>query len=197
MKRARRRTRGFTLIEVMLAIGIMTIGAVAIMGMLRASTLANTEARILTNATQNTQMWVDRLQRLSLRWTTNTQAGVAGIPYLAALSNGTDTGFIVPGTANGADGIAGLDWQGTPAGAANARFCTLVRLAWISSGESMRADVITYYPRRSFDPVTGGASAFTCTAGASGSAIVTELGTANSRFGSVRSATLLRWSPLQ
>ena len=163
MSRARRRTRGFTLIEIMLAIGIMTIGAVAIMGMLRASTLANTEARILTNATQNTQMWVDRLHRLALRWSTNTQAGVAGIPYLAALANATDTGFVVPSNANGADGIAGLDWQGTPTGAANARFCTLVRLAWIASGVSMRAEVITYYPRRSFDPVVGGASSFTCT----------------------------------
>lgn len=197
MKRQKKRTRGFTLIEVMMAVGIMTIGAVAIMGMIQASTRGNAQARSITSATQNTQLWVDRLHRLALRWTTGSQSGVAGIPYLAGLSNANSTGWFVPGITDGADGYSGLDWQGTPVNAANARYCTLLNLTWINSGRSIRADVLTYFPRTSNDSATGGASAFTCTAGANGTATVASLGTSTAKLGSVRAATVLRWSPLQ
>lgn len=200
MRARARSTRrdGFTLIEVMMAVGIMTVGAVAIMAMIQASTRGNAEARALTNATQNTQLWIDRLQRLSVRFTQGTQNGVLGIPYLNALHDATSSGWFTPGAdaEAGEDGVVGLDWQGNPVGEDGARFCTLLNLSWINVGRAIRAEVITYYPRRSTDSAAGGADAFTCTAGADGTDVVTELGTASSRFTSVRAATVLRWSPL-
>ncbi len=194
--RRKRRTLGFTLVEIMVALAIMMGGLVAVMSMITISTRGNASARAITNATLNTQWWLARLQRMSLRWTTQNQAAVATIPYLNRLAvTATSTGWFVPGGEADTDGYTGLDYQGNPSGVADTRFCTLINLTWITQGVSARAEVITYYPIRSEDPASGGAAAYDCTVG-DNAVVPTLLGTPSSNLGSVRAATVLRWSPI-
>jgi Tfp pilus assembly protein PilV len=61
--------RGFTAVEVLIAMTIMIIGAAAIMSMQKASVLGNLDARKTDIANSIARTWVERLQRDSMQWT--------------------------------------------------------------------------------------------------------------------------------
>ena len=69
-----RRRQGFTLVEVMVSLGIMTIGAMAVLAMQQQIIRGNMHARQLTTATQIAQNVIERLKIDSLSWT------AAGLP---------------------------------------------------------------------------------------------------------------------
>ena len=94
MKRA-----GYTLIEVMTAMVVMTIGATGIVAMQGAAVRANQDASETSNAVNFASTWIERLKRDSRRWIQN------GAPDLAAANNAwlsnavSDNGnWIVPAT---------------------------------------------------------------------------------------------------
>jgi prepilin-type N-terminal cleavage/methylation domain-containing protein len=63
------RTRGFTAIEVLIAMTIMAIGAGAVMSMQKASIQGNLDARKADVANSIARMWVERLRRDAMQWT--------------------------------------------------------------------------------------------------------------------------------
>ncbi len=101
---------GFTLVEVMTAVALMTIGASGIVMMQGATTRANQLAQESTVAVSFAQTWVERLKRDSLLWIDVGEAARTAAPgpvYLsAALSSvGTDI-WNLPVLANGASHAA-------------------------------------------------------------------------------------------
>jgi type IV pilus assembly protein PilV len=139
----------------MVSIGVMTIGAMAIMAMQQQAARANVHARELTVATQIAQTWIERLKVDSMRWTT-----VTGVP--ATDLAGTDVLRTVFGTSGGGGtalenvftplqlavtstmqtqgGVSGaFDYFGrdvltdisNPANMANVRYCAAVRFTWV------------------------------------------------------------------
>ncbi len=209
---------GFTLLEVMIAVGLMTVGALAIMAMQQAATRGNVEARQIGTATEITSRWIERLRRETLRWnavgTSPADLGDGGL--LAALvgpmneddpDDETDNvawqAIPVDGTLTGDIGPA-FDWTGLPVPNVApdeddptdaVRYCTYVQLTWVREGSLMRADVLTWWHRRGAggDVAISNPSAFHC-ATSSPSAVVADLADPETTLKSVRASTLLRWT---
>lgn len=85
----RRRTpwRGYTAIEVLIAMTVMAIGAGAVMTMQKASIQGNLDARKLDVATSIARMWQERLQADATLWTEPNTYNTANNVVNAALIN--------------------------------------------------------------------------------------------------------------
>ncbi len=195
---AKARRAGFTLIAVMVAVGLMTVGALAIMAMQEASTRGNVEARQIGTATELTSRWMERLRRDALAWnSTNTGTSFLGnTTYLSELGTSPTSGWFRP-TWDGRIG-AGFDWTGLPTNVDDQmQYCTLLQLTWVRSGALMRADVITWWHRSG--PANDSSVANRALYPKCGDGVVenvlTDLASSTSVLHSVRASTLLRWTP--
>jgi type IV pilus assembly protein PilV len=197
--RPRRRRAGYTLIEVMMAIGVMTAGAVALMALQQATTHGNYEARRRTTATELCATWIERLHRDAMQW----NIGGPGIPFsplnLArtrylrnVAAPGTPALWQVPVPPPDSGESSAFDLWGRDTTDPNAMmFCTNIRLAWVYVGQAMRADVRIWWPRSS-------ASARTRDLGRCGAGLAPESLTTRTRdIHFVYASTVLRWTPLR
>jgi prepilin-type N-terminal cleavage/methylation domain-containing protein len=160
----RRSRRGFTLIEVMVSLGIMMIGAMAVIGLQMQTMRANGYARQLTTATQIAQIWVERIKQDACLWTQRAaltanppetvlaSVALARTRYLGAIL-GQRNAWVSPAD-SAAPVSRGFDFQGNDtlatAGLTYDRFpfyCAAYRLNWVFFGEAIRADVRVWWPR--------------------------------------------------
>ncbi|MCB2020350.1 MAG: prepilin-type N-terminal cleavage/methylation domain-containing protein [Burkholderiaceae bacterium] len=201
----RRRTeRGFTLIEVMMALAILTVGAVGILSLQQAATRGNSEARQMTLATEVNRAWLERIRRDSLMWTGTAAGSRAATQYLVRLpANGT-TDWFVPVPAAPTESY-GFDWFGRDTRDNTAiRYCTQARLTWLvpeinanSAPPSVQVDVRTWFHRRGYarDNIQSDLSLFdNCSLG-SPADVDAEIRAANSRIKSVTGTLVLRPVP--
>jgi type IV pilus assembly protein PilV len=166
-RRARRahraRARAFTVVEVMMALAVLTLGAVTVVSIQKATIIANTNARNLATATEIAQGWIERARVDALSWT-NT----GGIPNISSTvwlqSAGSVVGwFTPPSTFVGNPQPAGVpiaDVTGADLPNANdplaPAFCTQMRLTgfglqnpnlW-SLARLVRVEVRVYWDKR-------------------------------------------------
>lgn len=157
MRYARRaRSEAFTLVEVMIAIGIMTVGSLGILSMHQAVSEANRAANEMNTAIAITERWVERIERDSLSWTEQgiNSSSLSGTHYLSQLAgqvSGTD--WFTP-SVNGNDSYA-FDYFGNDT-TANIKYCVNLRLNWIRQGSSARVDIRTFWYREGY--MLGGAT---------------------------------------
>jgi prepilin-type N-terminal cleavage/methylation domain-containing protein len=152
-----RKQSGFTLVEVMVSLGIMTIGAMAILAMQQQIIRGNVHARELTTATQIAQNVIERLKIDALTW--NTPGVPTGSRYLGIVTPGaigtftklepipTTNGGITRFQSNAFDYYGDdLDMQnGSPA---NLHFCASYRLSFVyTNNRIIRADVRVWWAR--------------------------------------------------
>ncbi|MGB5285321.1 MAG: prepilin-type N-terminal cleavage/methylation domain-containing protein [Polyangiales bacterium] len=145
---------GFTLIEVMIAIGIMTVGSLGILAMHQSVSHANRTALEMNTALAITERWIERLERDSLSWTERglNSASLNGTQYLEALAgevNPTDwfrpnlnTTVFPDGESYGFDHFGDDVDPGDPA-----KYCTNLRMRWLRQGNSARVDIRTFWFR--------------------------------------------------
>lgn len=147
-------TRGFTLIEVMMAIAIMTVGAVGIMSLQQAATSANIQSHHMMMANEATRVWLERLRRDGLRWGSNPTVApsVATTEYLVSAQSvvvGDYSAWEALVPSNTAESWAfdyrGFDTRST----ADWVYCTNVRFAWTVGQAALRTDVRTWWYRYS------------------------------------------------
>jgi prepilin-type N-terminal cleavage/methylation domain-containing protein len=69
MKRGKQNRRGYTAVEVLIAITLFAIGAAGVIGMLKVTVQGASDARRFDIATNIANEWVSRLQRDSMLWT--------------------------------------------------------------------------------------------------------------------------------
>lgn len=158
------RREGFTLVEVIVSLGVMTIGALALVGMQQQTTRANVRAREMTTATQIAQNVIERLKLESLAWSTITVTpgeDLKNSDLLLAVTNSAAAGFVTlaprPSASAGARVLGnafdnfGMDVDTTSASAAQlaqVRFCASYRLTWIYANQrAMRADVRVWWSK--------------------------------------------------
>jgi type IV pilus assembly protein PilV len=185
---------GFTLIEVMMALAIMVVGAVGILAMQRAATRANSEAREFTTATQITRNWVEIARRDALNWNQTGIGGVAGTQYLrnVPIAAGAPGAWFTPAAAvteTTSYGYNGLPAVGAP------HYCVNMRLRWTLQPEAIRTEVRTWWHRRtaSMDNAYGDRQLYAnCGVGSEG-AITGEIYTTY-RIRAVQAATVVRWT---
>lgn len=153
--RRRRRASGYTLIEVMIAVGILLVGSVGIFAIEQGAIIANAEARRMATAQHVAATVVERIRRDALGWT------VGGPSMPGTALDGTSY-LVNAGTTPGAGPTAwmnltprttaeswGFDyWGNDTRTAADMAFCAQMRFQWVLPNQALRADVRVYYPRR-------------------------------------------------
>jgi prepilin-type N-terminal cleavage/methylation domain-containing protein len=156
--RSTRPQPGFTLVEVMIAIGIMTVGSLGILSMHQAVSGANRSANEMNTAIAITERWVERIDRDALSWSEegiNTTA-LNSTDYLKELAGSLQpTGWFTPTPSDSTESYA-FDYFGRddPSGA-NIKYCVNLQMSWLRQGSSARVDIRTYWYREGY--VHGGA----------------------------------------
>jgi prepilin-type N-terminal cleavage/methylation domain-containing protein len=154
MSCAERKARsGFTLVEVMIAIGIMTVGSLGILSMHHAVSAANRSAHEMNTAIAITERWVERIDRDALSWTeeginTNSLTSTA---YLKELAGSLQpTGWFTP-VPTRSDEAAAFDYFGRDdTGGANTKYCVNLNMSWLRQGSSARVDIRTFWFREGY-----------------------------------------------
>jgi type IV pilus assembly protein PilV len=188
---ARRARQGFNLVEVMMAVAILAVGATGILGLQTAAIRGNQEANEYATATRIVEMWLDRYRLDAQAW---RQGGAGTLPSPVLLANTEllrvmpavgSTGWIVPTTTSATFPAASvLSFNGNPQpplGAPNPIFCTQANLSWVYDATTIRVDVQTFWRRRGY---TSTATVLTCPAVPS-----------RATYHLVRASTLVRWTP--
>jgi len=146
---------GFTLVEVMIAVGIMTVGSLGILSMHSAVSGANRSAQEMNTAIAITERWIERIERDSLSWSRQglNTSEMAGTAYLAPLATVVDTtGWFRPLPAD-ADESYGFNYFGEDTrNAGQIKYCTNLQLSWLRQGSSARVDVRTFWYRSGHIP---------------------------------------------
>ncbi len=152
-------TRGYTAIEVLMAMTVMAIGGAAVITMQKTSVTGNLDARRADVANSIARTWVERLQRESMAWTQPGPSGgisnLTNAPVLNNITMSPGAWFLptqemgaVPETASPGFDILGRDL--TLLQLPTADFCVNVRLTWLSGvgqpQDLIRADVRVIWP---------------------------------------------------
>jgi prepilin-type N-terminal cleavage/methylation domain-containing protein len=192
---------GFTLIEVMIAIGIMTVGSLGILSMHHAVSGANRTANEMNTAISITERWVERIDRDSLAWSEEglNTSSLNSTDYLKELAGSqASTGWFTPSPSDTSESFR-FDYFGRDDPAGNAtKYCVNLQMSWIRPGSSARVDIRTFWYREGFIP--GGAShskwvdgnAFRSADCAANSADTWDLGEAPN-VNVVFASTVVRW----
>ena len=157
VQRTRRRRAGFTVVEVMVSLGIMTVGAMGIIALQTHAIRSNGHARQLTIGMQIAQRWVERLKQDTHTW------NLPGVPatvlanttYLRAINDAPNvfTPFPFGAVANSIASPA-FDYRGQDIAPNSADppvfYCAAMRPAWVYFGRAMRVDVRVWWPREGF-----------------------------------------------
>lgn len=191
--------RGFTLVEVMMAISVMTVGAIAIFSMQNVTATGSRRARIVTTATEVNRFWMERVKLEALRWGPTANTGITWLDALPAAGTGS-SGWFLPAARGTGDGLvtAASDWYGAPvaipsgAGVAPAPFCTSLRWTWMATGTDQvaRLDVRTWWHR------PNRASGITIAGCGADQVAVTAALADIANFGVVYSSSVVRWQGL-
>lgn len=196
---SRTRSAGFTLIEVMIAVGILTVGSVGILAMQQASTRGNLNARQMTTATNVTRVWIERARRDALRWRSNITGdpnGVGATQYISATPLAGESGWIAPVNTNDPTERFGFDWYGQNTQVqGDIRYCTHINTRWVVVNQVARVDVRTFWYRRGdgADGATHQDLFPNCGAGGGEAAVSVELTAPSPRIHAIYASTLVRW----
>jgi prepilin-type N-terminal cleavage/methylation domain-containing protein len=154
--------RGYTAVEVLMAMTVLAIGAASVMSMQRASMQGNLDARKTDVANSIARMWVERIQRDAMQWTTpgpsspaTAAPGNLGTAKVLNAASAAAGNWILPDQYIGLNPplSPGYDILGRDlvnADLPTALFCVNVRLTWLdqsSTPQLARVDVRVLWPR--------------------------------------------------
>ena len=148
------RSRGTTVIEVMMALAMMAIGTSGIIAMQKLTIVANRDAKNLEVANEIARTWVERLRGDAMLWNhpspINATADIADTVWLNGniQDPGTADWFRPENVSASIYGVHDSLGRDDPTGGKNGPFCVNVRLTWIRPNVSVRAEVRVYWLRQ-------------------------------------------------
>jgi type IV pilus modification protein PilV len=164
-----RRQQGFTLVEVMVSLGVMTVGAMAILALQQQSIRSNAHARQLTIATQIAERWAERLKQDAKTW--NAAASEAGGLSATNVLGGTTWLNQIIDAPNqfqqmaitGPNASNAFDYQGADVDPDNDAYyyCAAFRPSWVFFGRAMRIDIRVWWARENIQRTSGDVSNIT------------------------------------
>lgn len=157
--RLRRRQQGYTIVELMMAVAILMVSAVAIIAMQKAAAVSNSHAKDTAVAQRIAQTWAAQLEMDAVLWQANFNGdflNTSGLWQRPSYSNNRKFG-------------AAFDALGNPLTDADddrplVRFCTNVRLsplfpngAGLTGNATLRAEIRVFWIRDGATVTPGGA----------------------------------------
>jgi len=156
--RRQRRWAGYTVVEVLMALSILAVGATGVIAMQKATLVGNTQARDLATANAIAQSWLERLQVDGMGWTIDetgndtilgtTWLRVVGLDYPAIA--GQEDAWVRPANVGAgpsiltaAADVRGLDTVTPP----ETGFCTHIKVTQVMPN-LVRAEVRVFWLRR-------------------------------------------------
>lgn len=124
-----RHRAGYTMVEVMMGLAILAVGAAAIVSLQRFAVMGTMTSRHLTNATNIAASVIEAMDRESGRWTDVASVGAATMPWLGTALD-SENNWIAPA-------IRGARIDGTPVDVSTVldtdevAYCTHVRAVYL------------------------------------------------------------------
>jgi prepilin-type N-terminal cleavage/methylation domain-containing protein len=146
------RARGYTVVEVMIAMAVLAVGTTGVMAMQKVAAASNREARNLVLANQIARSWIDRLRADAFAWNTATDLPNDTV-WLQGISNNSwfrpnDDPRGSPAADAFGNDVVDADLAGTDRPPV---FCTNLRLGWLypigQSRPAIRAEVRVFWLR--------------------------------------------------
>ena len=150
---ARRRSNGYTLVELMMAIALFTVAVLGIISLQKLMVVSNAHAKNVAVAQRIAQSWATQLQLDTTSWKTT----LAGTNWLNSVD---EDDWVRPAFVAGVQNFgAAFDALGNPLSdtapdLARARYCTNVRLTWlypdnrpVTGNGLMRAEIRVFWLR--------------------------------------------------
>lgn len=180
--------RGYTAVELVMAIGIFAIGVTGVFAMQRVTSGSNAHAKNLAIATFAAESWLERLSVDATVWTQAAPLASGNATWLDLLATDPTTDWILP-AASGSFG-PGFDPLGAYIANTSASFCTHIRLTRLLPEPNglIRAEVRVFWPKPG--PRWTGATSY-CPASAS-TTEVAAVGAATDYFHFVYKTTVVR-----
>lgn len=150
----RRLQRGSTVVEVLMAISVLAVGAAGILALQKVTVVANKNAKNLEIANEIARTWVERLHADAMLWNFDSSAGSADIDtdtrWLALNVNppGNEQWFrpMAPGLS--IYGVHDSFGKDDPSGQSDGPFCVNLRLTWLKPDQDVaRVEVRVYWLR--------------------------------------------------
>ncbi len=145
-----RRGRGYTLVELMMAIALFTVAVLGIVSMQKVASVSNGHAKNLAIAQRIAQSWAAQLQMDSTSWVSTFDA--SGV--LTEPTNVWTRPAYVVGRVGAAFDNTGAALSDSAADLSRARFCTHMRLSWlygantgVSGNRVVRAEIRVFWLR--------------------------------------------------
>ncbi len=142
--------QGFTLVEVMVSVAILTVGTVGLLSMHQSTLLTNRAARMMAQANTTNRNWIQRVQRDGFKWNSPgfSPVELGSTEYLTALTGVVDTTDWYKPEPTDTALSWGFQWNGQDTRTtADMRFCTHLKLSWVRFKNSVRVDVRTFWVR--------------------------------------------------
>ncbi|HMJ10127.1 MAG TPA: prepilin-type N-terminal cleavage/methylation domain-containing protein [Polyangiaceae bacterium] len=151
----RRGSRGYTFVELMMALTVLGIGVSGVIAMQKVTVSSNQHSKNLALATHIAEGWAEQLTIDSGRWNyPNATISVSDLPatlWLNAVNDSPGQWVLPPHSAEVTFGPAFDALGNVTTTAAQTVFCTHIRLSWLYPGATfngvMRADIRVFWPR--------------------------------------------------
>jgi type II secretory pathway pseudopilin PulG len=163
LRSTRAAARGYTIVEVLLAMTVLMIGAAGAISMQKAAIQGNLDARKTDIASNIARMWVERIQRDSMAWTSSSPSNLGNAQLLGSAGTALGKWFLpyVAAYAAPGGGLAsvspGFDMLGrdiaAQSGLSSAFFCVHLRETWLAqnittpTNSLMRVELRVVWPR--------------------------------------------------
>ena len=145
---------GLTLVEVIVALGILSVGIVAIYGMQMISLRGNMEAQDMTSASHLAESWLENMRLDGVEWNHSQPDDLGDTLYLNQIKTNPNVWIV----ANDGKPFNRMGQPIDPDDESlpdyfkdNGKYCIHYRLDWVLPNSLMRADVRVLWPRQSAD----------------------------------------------
>ena len=146
----RRRSRGYTMVEVMMALAILAVGAVGIISLQKVTVMGGLNSRNLTSASDAASGWVNALQAEATLWNDASNADIADMPTISTALGSPGSWVDIPTAGPFPNGGATLAPD-----TADTLFCTQIRASFVGTApttglgasDTIRLEVRTFFAR--------------------------------------------------
>jgi type IV pilus assembly protein PilV len=153
--RPHRQARGYTLVELMMALALFTVATLGIISLQKITVVSNAHAKNVAIAQRVAQSWASQLELDATAWRAAFGAG-----FLNSTGAWQRPAYLAARNFGGAFDAYGAPLTDTSADLQKAAFCTHVRMTWlypatmaVGGNATLRAEIRVFWMREGESPI--------------------------------------------